>query len=73
MTLQDDRMEKVDASKVQNELRRKLVVFVATALQPFVDFLGNKERAGSTKTEVVKSCVRECEVGLQVSRFEGWV
>lgn len=66
-------MEKVDASKVQNELCRKLVVFAATALQPFVDFLGNKERAGSTKKEVVKSRVQECEVGLQVSRFEGWV
>lgn len=66
-------MEKVDASKLQNELCRKLVVFAVTALQPFVDFLGNKERAGSTKKEVVKSRVRECEVGLQVSRFEGWV
>lgn len=41
--------------------------------KPFVDFLGNKERAGSTKKEVVKSRVRECEVGLQVSTFVGWV
>lgn len=43
--LRDDRMEKVDASKVQSELQRPLVVFVG--------FLGNKEQAGRKSGEVL--------------------
>lgn len=53
VTLQNDRMENGHASKVQNELSRKLVVFVATDLQPSVDF-SRKQRAAK---EWPRTCI----------------